>query len=143
MPWRWPGQPSQTCSQLVSWHCKSGSDFTKRKCPEINELSDVEASCVGLLDSREIWIVLWDNALDSKLSLSGKRGGIRAEPHSAVHCFIRDVLVATKTPCVFLHQLHLLHCHTSCSLAWSRFLSLSHSVCQTYDSIRWISCWQR
>lgn len=51
------------------------------------------------------------------------------EQRSAVHCHgcIRDVLVATKSPCLFLHQLLLLHCHTSCSLALSLQISLSRS----------------
>lgn len=51
------------------------------------------------------------------------------EQRSAVHCHgcIRDVLVATKSPCLFLHQLLLLHCHTSCSLA--RSLQISLSLC--------------
>lgn len=50
------------------------------------------------------------------------------EQRSAVHCHgcIRDVLVVTKSPCLFLHQLLLLHCHTSCSLTLQ--ISLSHSV---------------
>lgn len=122
--------------QRRALRCKAGSDFNyswvncgvttdshQEKCTgggKPNELSARGAAFAGPLDWKGNWIVSRDRVLDRKPESPGG-SGVGLEQRSAVHCHgcVRDVLVATKSPCLFPHRLLLLHCHTSCSLARS------------------------